>query len=98
MICFFSETAFLGMTLTMVRGPGHQLALAPRLATLIISDLLEIETALPEIATALPEIETDLPEVETDLPEIETDLPEVEILSYELENKYQPHEGPLFEL
>ena len=33
-------------------------ALAPRLApTLLFSDLLEIETALPEITTALPEIE-----------------------------------------
>ena len=38
----------------------------------------------------------DLPEIKTDLPEIETALPE--ILSYELDYKYQPHEGLIFEL
>ena len=36
----------------------------------LISDLLQIETALPEIQTAMPEIVTDLPEIETDLLEI----------------------------
>ena len=61
----------LGVALTLVRVPRQLLALAPRLAPLlIISDLLEIET----------------------------DLPEIEILSYELDNKYQPHEGLILEL
>ena len=101
------------MALTLVRGPSQLLALAPRLAPLLLfSDLLEIETALPETETDLPEIQTDVPEIETTLPEIETALPEIEtewpeidnalleikILSHELNNKYQPHKGPIFEL
>ena len=51
-----------------------------------------------EIETAQPKIETALPEIETALSEIETALPEIEILSFELENKYQPNEGLTFEL
>ena len=34
----------------------------------------------------------------SDLLEIETDLPEIEILSYDIDNKYQPHEGLILEL
>ena len=34
----------------------------------------------------------------SDLLEIKTELPELEILSYELNNKYQPHEGLIFKV
>ena len=55
---FFSEMASLDMALNLVRGPRQLLALAPRLASLLLfSDLLEIEIDLPEIETDLPEIE-----------------------------------------
>ena len=79
------------MALTLVRGPLHLFALAPRSAPLILnSELLEIETDLPEIETALSEMETVLPE-------IETALPKIGILSYK-NNKYQPREGLIFKL
>ena len=65
---FISAMVFLGMALTLVRGFGQLSRLAP---TLILSDLLEIETALPEIKAALLEIEATVPAIEPALPEIE---------------------------
>ena len=56
---FFSEMDFLGMALTLDRGPGQVSALAYDLVPLLsLSDLHEIETALSEIETGLPEIKT----------------------------------------
>ena len=89
----------LDIALTLVRGPGWLSAETPHLAPLLL--ILRPATNIDcqaEIKNALPEIETDLPEIETVLPEIETNLPETEILSFELENKYQPKEGHIFEL
>ena len=37
-------------------------------------------------------------EIKTDPHDKETGLPEIEILYYELYNKYQPHEGLIFQL
>ena len=51
---FSSKIVFLGIVLTLVRGPCQLSADAPRNAPLFsFSDLLEIETGLPEIKTAL---------------------------------------------
>ena len=50
-----------------------------------ISDLLQIETALPEIKTILPEIETALPEIETAMLQIKTALPETETILLEID-------------
>ena len=76
---FISAMVFLGMALSLVRGFVQLSALAPRLApTLILSDLLEIETALPEIKAALLEIEATVPA-----------LPEIEILSYKVPREHQ---------
>ena len=70
----------LDMALTFVRGLGRLSASAPRLTPILsFPDLLEIETALPEIKTALLKIEIA--------------LPEIEILSYGVENSYQPNDG-----
>ena len=50
----------------------------------------------------MSEIETDLSEIETDQAEIDTALPrrpEIEILSYQLENKFQPpNEGKILQV
>ena len=84
----------LDIVLTLVRGPGN-------LASFLLFSYLalaEIETALPEIKTVLRIMETARPEIETALPKIKTTLPEIEIMSCELENKYQPQEGLIFEL
>ena len=59
----------------------------------LFSDLPKIETPLPEIVTAQPEIKTALPEIKTALLEVETALPEIDILSYKVENNYQPNKG-----
>ena len=83
---------FLVIALTLVRGPSWLSALAPRLAPL----LFFFRPAT--IETALLQIENALPQMETALPQIETALPQIEILSFELENKYQPNEGLIFEL
>ena len=60
---------------------------------LLFFELLEMETVLPKTENALLEIKTALPKIKTALLEIETALPEIEILSYKVENNYQPNEG-----
>ena len=54
--------AFLGMTLTLVRGLGQLSALAPHLdPILLLSDLLKIETVLPDIETGRSRFQTGRP-------------------------------------
>ena len=61
-------------------------SIAVKLSTLhSISDLLQIETALPEIKTTLLQIETALPEINTTLPEIETALLQIETALLQIE-------------
>ena len=74
-ICF--KTFFLSfrnglpfMSFTLVRSLGQLSALAPFFAPILfLSDLLEIEIALPEGETTLPEIMTALSEIHTTLRE-----------------------------